>query len=214
MVDITVTGLTALAMKAYRNAMIVSASVRSNVLYLKRADGTELNAGAVGGVQGPPGDITVSPAYGDLTGNYPSPTIAAKVVTAAKIADQTITDAQVWPANKDGVATMPSMRTLGTGAQQAAAGNHTHAIPKIRSGVVAHIASAANTKTQVDYPNLWPSGFFTTIPQVTIAPDTGFPDAVPYFSVANRTLTGFSIIATRTTTSGTNYNYIASQQVD
>jgi hypothetical protein len=52
-------------------------------------------------------------ASGDLTGTYPSPTIAALAVTDAKVA----------VANKDGLAATPSMRTLGTGAQQACAGN-------------------------------------------------------------------------------------------
>lgn len=40
-----------------------------------------------------------------------------------KIAANTITDANVAAANKDGVAGTASLRTLGTGAQQAAAGN-------------------------------------------------------------------------------------------
>lgn len=53
--------------------------------------------------------------------------IAATTITAANIANATITDTQVAAANKDGVAGTASMRTLGTGAQQAAAGNHTHA---------------------------------------------------------------------------------------
>lgn len=52
-------------------------------------------------------------AGGDLAGTYPSPTIAALAVTDAKVAS----------ANKDGVAATASLRTLGTGAQQACAGN-------------------------------------------------------------------------------------------
>lgn len=51
-------------------------------------------------------------ATGDLTGTYPGPTIAALAVTDAKVA----------AANKDGLTTVASMRTLGTGAQQACSG--------------------------------------------------------------------------------------------
>jgi len=50
--------------------------------------------------------------------------IAAKpLVTGAGIQDGSITDADIAAANKDGTAGTPSLRTLGTGAQQAAAGN-------------------------------------------------------------------------------------------
>lgn len=218
MPDITVTGLTAQAMKAYRNAQIVSAAVRSNVLYLKKADGSELTAGTVGGVQGPPGDITVSPAYGDLSGNYPAPTIKDKVVTAAKIAAQTITDAEIWPANIDGVATKASMRTLGTGAQQAAAGNHKHVALdvtnlRIRAGLVTHAASAVNVKTTVVYTNVFPSGFFTAVPEIVLTLDTTVPENIPYYSVCDRTLTGFSIVSTRTTTAVTSFHFIAMQNL-
>jgi len=53
------------------------------------------------------------PAGGDLAGTYPDPSIGSGKVTDAKVAT----------ANKDGTAATPSMRTLGTGGQQACAGN-------------------------------------------------------------------------------------------
>lgn len=63
-------------------------------------------------------------AGGDLAGStYPNPVIAALAVTSAKIADATIGDTKIAAANKDGVAATPSLRTLGTGAQQALPGN-------------------------------------------------------------------------------------------
>ena len=72
-------------------------------------------------------DRTLSRAAltGDVTAAAGSnaTTIANLAVTAAKIANATITDTQVAAANKDGVAGTASMRTRGTGAQQACAGN-------------------------------------------------------------------------------------------
>lgn len=59
-------------------------------------------------------------AGGDLTGSYPNPQIAAGVIV----------DADVAAANKDGAPSTPSLRTLGTGANQAAAGND----PRFGSG--------------------------------------------------------------------------------
>jgi hypothetical protein len=54
----------------------------------------------------------------------------------------TITDVEVAAANKDGVAGTASMRTLGTGAQQAAAGDHGHAQAEV-TGLVAALALKA-----------------------------------------------------------------------
>lgn len=51
--------------------------------------------------------------------------VATRIVSQ-DIKDDTIVDGDVAAANKDGVIGTPSMRTLGAGAQQAAAGDHTH----------------------------------------------------------------------------------------
>lgn len=59
------------------------------------------------------GDPTMG---GDLSG----------LASAATIVAGAVTDSKVAAANKDGAAGTASMRTLGTGASQAAAGNHNH----------------------------------------------------------------------------------------
>lgn len=71
-------------------------------------------------------------ASGDLTGTYPAPTVAALAITDAKVAT----------ANKDGTAGTPSLRTLGTGAQQACAGNDSR-LTDARTPT-AHAASHQN----------------------------------------------------------------------
>jgi hypothetical protein len=88
-------------------------------------DGTAWQSAKGGGT--PPDATTSSKGVvqlaGDLTGTAAAPTIATGAVTSAKIADGTITDVDVAAANKDGTTAVPSMRTLGLGAQQAMPGN-------------------------------------------------------------------------------------------
>lgn len=71
---------------------------------------TQLASGAVGTTQLATVSVTAAK-------------IANNTITATQIAAATITDNEVAAANKDGVVGTASLRTLGTGAQQAAAGN-------------------------------------------------------------------------------------------
>lgn len=64
-------------------------------------------------------------------------------ITDVKVAANTLTDRSVAVANKDGIAGVASMRTLGTGATQAAAGNHTHAPTSLKFAV--NCAAATST---------------------------------------------------------------------
>lgn len=116
----TITGLTAARMLAIEAASVIAGIITGDNLILTKRDGTTINAGNVRGpqgVQGVPGSISTSPAGGSLSGYYPDPGLADNAVSTNKVA----------VANRDGLSTVASMRTLGTAAQQAAAGNHTHA---------------------------------------------------------------------------------------
>lgn len=78
------------------------------------ADGDAFDAGDVQKLAAAVRDHTHIPTRGNL-------------IPTAGLADGAVTDAKVAAANKDGLAATASMRTLGAGAQQAAAGNHSHA---------------------------------------------------------------------------------------
>jgi hypothetical protein len=65
------------------------------------------------------------PTDGSVTGGTAGAgvKIAANTVTAANVANGTLTDVQVAATNKDGAVGVASLRTIGTGALQALAGN-------------------------------------------------------------------------------------------
>lgn len=68
------------------------------------------------------------------------------VVTSTNILDGTIVDGDVAAANKDGATGTASMRTIGTGALQAAAGNHTHAVLQVATGSYSGSGTSGTSK--------------------------------------------------------------------
>lgn len=158
----TVTGLTAARMLIIEAASVIAGIVTGDNLILTKRDGTTINAGNVRGPQGSqgvPGSITVSPAGGDLSGNYPNPAIAAGVVT----------DAKVSATNKDGTAVTSSMRTLGTGQQQAAAGDHLHPVSFVKR-TTDQVVTAEQRITNVAYDAVI-GGVYEVFAQLSVKSD-------------------------------------------
>ena len=83
-----------------------------------------------------------------------------------QIKDGSLTDADVAAANKDGVAGTPSLRTLGTGAQQAAAGVHKDTHKHGGADEVATATPAANAIPKAGAGNLLDKDW---LPDVTTA---------------------------------------------
>lgn len=119
--------------------------------------------------------------------------IQALAVTAAKIANATITDIQVAASNKDGVAGTPSMRSLGTGAQQAAAGNDPRLsdtrVPTDGSVSTAKLQSNAVTddKMAVKMRAGTSVGINTGGADISVSFATPFPSACDGVSVSSMT---------------------------
>lgn len=77
--------------------------------------------------------------------------MAVTRILASQIKDDDLTDVDVSSNNKDGSAATPSMRTLGTGALQAAAGNHVHSASSITSGTMATARLGSGTANSTTF---------------------------------------------------------------
>ena len=89
---------------------------------LAGAMGTRGASGAAGAA-GPNGSFVPTAAGGDLAGSYLSPALALNAADSAAILNGSIVLADLAPSLSDAAPGTASLRSLGTGARQAAAGN-------------------------------------------------------------------------------------------
>lgn len=146
--DVTVdsSGVTTIGATKVTNAMLAGSIAYSKLTLT----GAILNADLAGSIAvtklspGTTGQVLLN------NGTTPTWTTISSDITigatgVATIANLAVTDAKVATANKDGVAGTASMRTLGTGATQAAAGSH--ASQHLPGGADALTTAAASTIT-------------------------------------------------------------------
>jgi hypothetical protein len=130
---------TARSVRAFASKLITGKQVKDSSLTGKDIKDKSLTAadfkGSVAGPQGPvgpkgdkgepgpAGSIQSAPAGGDLTGSYPNPSIGSGKVTSDNVFDGTLKAADLDASLLNGPPGSPGLRSLGTGANEAAAGN-------------------------------------------------------------------------------------------
>lgn len=116
-----------------------------------------------------------TPAGGDVTGTYPNPSIAQNAVDSGKVSNGSLTDADINSANKDGAANTPSLRTLGSGGQQAMPGNATPGGPP--TGVASGDLSGSYPNPTIAAGAVGTGKFSSTIPAVRATGISGVCDS-------------------------------------